>query len=577
MKLLPKITTLLLLILIPILAMLAYLQIQKEKKVLNSFLEKQEKVLKITISAGVVEPLLVDDYPILNTYLAMVIENYDDMYLIELEKDGQIIASVINNKLKDDPIKYSNHDIELFKNTIGKLKFGLSTKATQEAIKDKINNYLILSFLLSLILFFSLIFIIKKQLLQYINKLKVHAETIGEGNYSKTINIDTKDEFNDLANSINQMTKNIFEASQKSSELTKKLKEQKEKLILANKSKDMFLANMSHELKTPLNSINLISSVMRKNRENNLNEKQLNNLKVINISGKNLLYLLNDILDISKLEAGKITVNHQTFNLEKLINEIELTTRPQTEDKNIDFKTIYDKNITYVYGDKNRVKQIIKNFLSNSIKFTKNGQIELKIVDNDQFVNISVIDNGIGIEKDKLPIIFDRFKQVDGSTVRKYGGSGLGLSISNEIAKILNAEIFVDSIIKKGSTFTLKLPKNKDMIKVEKELITRDEERILLLTSNHIECMKLVINLQRNFKVTPITKIEELNKELNENYKYLIIDSKLITFSDLEKIKTPIILLTEDINMIEENIKKICKRIFNKQSSDDEISTYLLN
>jgi signal transduction histidine kinase len=584
MKLLPKITTSLLLILIPILAVLSYLQIQKVQKVLYSFLEKQEKVLKITISAGVMEPLLVNDYPILNTYLNTLIENYDDMYLIELEKDGQIVASVINDKLKDEPIKYSKHNIKLYENTIGKLRFGLSTKPTEEAIKDRINNYLILSFLLSSILFFSLLFIIKKHLLQYIDKLKIHAATIGEGNYSKTINIDTKDEFNDLANSINQMTKNIFEASQKSNELTEKLKEQKRKLILANKSKDMFLANMSHELKTPLNSINLISSVMSNNRENNLSQKQLDNLKIINISGKNLLYLVNDILDISKLEAGEITINYQTFNFEELINEIDLTTRPLAEDKNIVLRTTYDQNITYIYNDKNRVEQIIKNFLSNSIKFTKNGQIELKVVDNDQFVNISVIDNGIGIEEDKLAIIFDRFKQVDGSTTRKYGGSGLGLSISNELAKILNAEILVNSIIDKGSTFTLKLPKNKDMIKinnVKEEVTISKKEKILILTSNHMECMKLVINLQRKFKVTPITKLSELNKELDEDYKYLIVDSKLVTFSDLKKIKTPIIFLAEDINAVEENIKKILKKYAKKylknESSNHDISTYFLN
>ena len=194
-------------------------------------------------------------------------------------------------------------------------------------------------------------------------------------------------------------------------------------------------------------SLNVISSVMKKNSDKNLNEKQIKNLEIINSCGQNLQYLINDILDISKLDAGEIVLDNETFDLKKSLDNLYETILPQAQANNINFEYKIDENIKYIFSDENRVMQIIKNFLSNSLKFTKNGNILLKIEDDNNNVKISVKDDGIGIEEEKLKDVFDRFKQVDGSTTRKYGGTGLGLSISNAIAKLLEGNIVVESKI----------------------------------------------------------------------------------------------------------------------------------
>jgi signal transduction histidine kinase len=243
-----------------------------------------------------------------------------------------------------------------------------------------------------------------------------------------------------------------------------KLEDQKTELIQANKSKDDFLANMSHELKTPLNSINVISDVMMRNRANNLDEKQVKNLEIINKCGKDLLFLINDVLDISKLEAGQIILNNGTIDIKELIRSIYDMFYPQTKVKDIDFVLKIDESLNNIYSDEDRIKQIVKNLLSNALKFTQEGKISLIVKDENENIRILVKDEGIGIPEDKLEHIFDRFKQVDGSTTRKYGGTGLGLAICKELAQLLKGNITVKSELDKGSTFEVVISKNEDLI-----------------------------------------------------------------------------------------------------------------
>lgn len=202
----------------------------------------------------------------------------------------------------------------------------------------------------------------------------------------------------------NNLEKKISEAIKETEDLNKELQLQKKDLIQANEAKDAFLANVSHELKTPLNSINLISAVMKKNSDNNLNKKQIKNLEIINSCGQNLQYLINDILDISKLDAGEVVLINETFDLKNSLDNLYEIILPQAKNNNINFEYEFDENRKYIYSDENRIMQIIKNFLSNSLKFTKNGNILLKMEDNEDFVEISVKDNGISIEEKKLKI-----------------------------------------------------------------------------------------------------------------------------------------------------------------------------
>jgi len=265
---------------------------------------------------------------------------------------------------------------------------------------------------------------------------------------------------------ISQLNTNFINMIDEINERTKRLYEAKVLAEELSKSKDDFLANMSHELKTPLNSIIVISDVMVKNKAKNLDAKQIKNLEIVNKCGKDLLFLINDVLDISKLEAGAIVLNNNTINIRDLIKTIYEMFYPQTKAKNIDFVLKIDERLENIYSDKEKIKQIVKNLLSNALKFTKEGKISLIVKDEDEDENVRIIvkDEGIGIEEDKLEHIFDRFKQVDGSTTRKYGGTGLGLAICKELAHLLKGEISVSSVINEGSTFEVVFSKNKELL-----------------------------------------------------------------------------------------------------------------
>ena len=380
----------------------------------------------------------------------------------------------------------------------------------------------------------------------------------------------------------NNLEKKISEAIKETEDLNKELQLQKKDLIQANEAKDAFLANVSHELKTPLNSINLISAVMKKNSDNNLNQKQIKNLEIINSCGQNLQYLINDILDISKLDAGEVVLINETFDLKNSLDNLYEIILPQAENNNINFEYEFDENRKYIYSDENRIMQIIKNFLSNSLKFTKNGNILLKMEDNEDFVEISVKDNGIGIEEKKIKDIFDRFKQIDASINRKYGGTGLGLSISYALSKLLEGKITVESEIDLGSTFTLSVPKNsnminkKDIIKFTKKYSLKEsqKEKILIFNANLHEMMYFVIKLKEYFEIKQVLDLNQFNDEKKNDYKYIVLDEVLINLEDIEDLDSNIVIISNNIEKSEKIYKGLYKKIFEKPLNINEFIKY---
>ncbi len=245
-----------------------------------------------------------------------------------------------------------------------------------------------------------------------------------------------------------------------------------EELAIASRYKSEFLANMSHELRTPLNSLLILSQMLAANRNGNLSEEEKESASLINKSGSDLLHLINEILDLSKIEAGKMQLHIDTISVAQLLKNLESGFRHMVAEKGLKFEFIIDEDsVTELESDRMRVEQILKNLISNSIKFTEKGSItvragkpdpasnlfrsELKLNDS---IAISVSDTGIGIPVEKQKVIFEAFQQADGSTSRKYGGTGLGLSICRELASILGGEIQLQSKPGKGSTFTLFLP-----------------------------------------------------------------------------------------------------------------------
>ena len=380
----------------------------------------------------------------------------------------------------------------------------------------------------------------------------------------------------------NNLEKKISEAIKETEDLNKELQLQKKDLIQANEAKDAFLANVSHELKTPLNSINLISAVMKKNSDNNLNKKQIKNLEIINSCGQNLQYLINDILDISKLDAGEVVLINETFDLKNSLDNLYEIILPQAKNNNINFEYEFDENRKYIYSDENRIMQIIKNFLSNSLKFTKNGNILLKMEDNEDFVEISVKDNGIGIEEKKIKDIFDRFKQIDASINRKYGGTGLGLSISYALSKLLEGKITVESEIDLGSTFTLSVPKNsnminkKDIIKFTKKYSLKEsqKEKILIFNANLHEMMYFVIKLKEYFEIKQVLDLNQFNDEKKNDYKYIVLDEVLINLEDIEDLDSNIVIISNNIEKSEKIYKGLYKKIFEKPLNINEFIKY---
>ena len=295
------------------------------------------------------------------------------------------------------------------------------------------------------------------------------------------------------------------------------LVENSKKLQEASKYKSEFLANMSHELRTPLNSIILLSRLLMKDDKNTLTKDDFEKVGVIHNSGQELLRLINDILDLSKIEAGKSDLNPIEFNTWDLVTEAKQLFEGLAKESNIDFN-VEDSVNARVFCDRDKISQILRNFISNAIKFTERGSVTLKVMaheENKNGITFSVMDTGIGISDENIDRVFEEFQQVDGTISRKFGGTGLGLSISKKLAKLLKGQISVKSKMGEGSTFALHL----------KDILVPSEAKNLSIESNEdmeevaITSDSLPINLTREKAVLVIEDDEHFAhyiKSINE-------------------------------------------------------------
>ncbi len=265
------------------------------------------------------------------------------------------------------------------------------------------------------------------------------------------------------------------EVERKNNELEKAksaIQNKAEELEIASKYKSEFLANMSHELRTPLNSLLILAQLLASDKEHNLSEKQLEYANTIHGAGADLLALINDILDLSKVEAGKVDVNLEEVSLQKIVDSVEQKFRHMAEDKSLSFAVQLEENLPdSMHTDFQRLTQILNNLLGNAFKFTSAGEVGLYIgkvdadtelkrenLDPQHTLSFTVKDSGIGIPVDKQKYIFEAFQQADGTTSRRFGGTGLGLSISRELVQLLGGEIQLQSIEGEGSRFIVYLP-----------------------------------------------------------------------------------------------------------------------
>ena len=225
----------------------------------------------------------------------------------------------------------------------------------------------------------------------------------------------------------------------------------------ANQAKSAFLANMSHELRTPLNAIIGFTRIGKRKAEGVLPEKQTDNLDKVLSSAEHLLGLINTVLDIAKIEAGKLDVQASNFSINSLVDQCYNTAQPLIK-PNVKFEKKNDIELPLVYSDQDKIKQIILNLLSNAAKFTHAGSITLNVHHAESMFMVDIIDSGIGMNEEALSRVFEEFQQADSSTTRQYGGTGLGLSISRSLAHLLGGDLTVVSEPNEGSTFTLTLP-----------------------------------------------------------------------------------------------------------------------
>lgn len=381
----------------------------------------------------------------------------------------------------------------------------------------------------------------------------------------------SNEELEEKTRRLEKQKKDIVSSNERLSKAKAEIEEKARELETANKYKSEFLANMSHELRTPLNSILVLSQLLENKKDNApLTDKQLEYARTIHSSGENLLRLINDILDLSKVEAGKMDINLEKVNLEELAEDVKRLFMPIASKDNLEFKVQIEEGLPEtIVSDSLRLQQIVNNLLSNAFKFTHNGGVTMNICRTkesdadlfgikgniDKLINIEIIDTGIGISPEKQKLIFEAFKQSDGTTSRKYGGTGLGLSISKELAYLLGGTIYVKSQEEKGSNFTLvvsdkadegreltSLTEEKNIVKnepvkysiegteisenrsetnkINEEEIIREDEKLLLIIEDDEQFIKVLSELadKKGYKVLAGRNGEE-GLKLAEKYK----------------------------------------------------------
>jgi signal transduction histidine kinase len=321
-------------------------------------------------------------------------------------------------------------------------------------------NYMLIALILSALVFGILVIaLIERLVVSRIARLSLDVSKIkASSDLSRRVHDKGNDEITSLSKSINRMITALEEAQkiqQKSEEALVRAKDEAES---ANRAKSIFLANMSHELRTPLNAIIGYSEMLHEEALDQGQDYFSEDLNKINTAGKHLLSLISDVLDISKIESGKMELHPEKFEIANLVKEVEQTVLPLANQNNNLLEIRCDPNIGQMYSDKIKLRQALFNLVSNACKFTHEGTIGLEVMRQENYVTFIVTDTGIGISPVQLEKLFQPFSQADSSTTRKYGGSGLGLAISRRLCQLMGGNVTATSQPGIGSSFTITLP-----------------------------------------------------------------------------------------------------------------------
>ncbi|MBN2240670.1 MAG: HAMP domain-containing protein [Dehalococcoidales bacterium] len=321
--------------------------------------------------------------------------------------------------------------------------------------------------------------LMSRQIAKPIRQLAIASKKVTQGDFSASVDVTSSNEVGVLADSFNQMILSLKksrdelkqwseELEQRVQERTIELEERSNELADTNvrlkemsQHKSQFLANMSHELRTPLNSIIGYTKFILEGLEGEINEEQQKDLEIVYKNSQHLLELINDLLDLSRIEAGKTVLSPEAFSVSDLMSEVVSSIDPLARQKRLVLTCSVADSVNLLFADRAKTKQVLLNILGNAVKFTDTGSIDLEITENDDEFIFSVSDTGIGMKKDDLSVIFESFKQVGPAQLAGYEGTGLGLTISKQYVEMHNGRIWVESEPGKGSTFTFTLPKTK--------------------------------------------------------------------------------------------------------------------
>ncbi|MBI2999988.1 MAG: sensor histidine kinase [Deltaproteobacteria bacterium] len=303
---------------------------------------------------------------------------------------------------------------------------------------------------------------VARRVVRPLRKLREGVGQIGSGDLSFRVDLKTGDELEALGEEFNKMTASLQDAQagleRKVAERTRELIVANQKLDEASRHKSQFLASVSHELRTPLNAIIGFTRLVLRKTAGQIPDLQSENLQKVLISAEHLLQLINGLLDLSKIEAGRMEVLPESFRLDEIIEKAASTVEPMLKDGSVRLVSEIALDLPPINTDREKFEQILLNLLSNAAKFTERGEIKISAWQENGFLKVAVSDTGIGMEREALQYIFEEFRRVDMAGTRKYSGTGLGLAIVKRLVTLLGGELSVESEMGKGSTFTVKLP-----------------------------------------------------------------------------------------------------------------------